>query len=144
MVKIIPKLPLQPQAISNPKILYLGQNADEICDLVSPHIGTMSIDYVHNVNDALLHARRVRLDLIIVDQRDENLANRLILSLFSDLGYEFKLIVISTLNDIGVYLKVPGVARVLTAPLRASQLRDTRRRVRSRDSDGAVHFSQRQ
>lgn len=122
MVKIIHKLPLHPQAAYNPKILYLGQNADEICDLVSPHIGTMSIDYVQNVNDALLHARRVQFDLIIVDQRDENLANRLILSLFSELRYEFKLIIISTLNDVGAYLKVPGVARVLTAPLRASQL----------------------
>lgn len=122
MVKIIPKLPLHSQAAYNPKILYLGQNADEVCDLVSPHIGTMSIDYVQNVNDALLHARRVMFDLIIVDQRDESLANRLILPLFSDLGFPFKLIVISALNDVGAYLKVPGVARVLTAPLRASQL----------------------
>lgn len=122
MVKIIPKLPLQPEAVYNPKILYLGQNADEICDLVSPHIGTMSIDYVQNVQDALLHARRVQFDLIIVDQRDDSLASRLVLPLFSDLGYEFKLIVISTLNDVGAYLKIPAVARVLTAPLRASQL----------------------
>ena len=122
MVKIIPKLPLNPEATYSPKILYLGRNADEICDLVSPHIGTMSIDYVQNVHDALLHARRVQLDLIIVDQRDENLANRLILPLFNDLGYAFKLIVVSALNDVGAYLKVPGVARVLTAPLRASQL----------------------
>ena len=122
MVKIIPKLPPEHQAAYNPKILYLGQNADEICDLVSPHIGTMSIDYVQNVNDALLLARRVQLDLIIVDQRDESHAHRLILPLFRDLGYVFKLIVISTLSDVGAFLKVPGVARVLTAPLRASQL----------------------
>ena len=122
MVKIIPKLPSAPQTAYAPKILYLGQNADEICDLVSPHIGTMSIEYVQNVNDALLQTRTVQFDLIIVDQRDENLATRLILPLFCELDYRFKLIVISTLNDVGAYLKVPGVARVLTAPLRASQL----------------------
>jgi hypothetical protein len=122
MPKIVPRLPPIPKAVVNPKILYLGQNADEVCDLVSPHIGAMSIDYTNNVNDALVLARAQKLDLIIVDQRDENLASKLILPLFSALGYPFKLIVITTLSDVGSYLRVPGVARVLTAPLRASQL----------------------
>jgi hypothetical protein len=122
MAKIVPRQPPLPKAVVNPKILYLGQNADEVCDLVSPHIGSMSIDYAEKVNDALAIARSQKLDLIIVDQRDENLASKLILPLFSALGYPFKLIVITTLSDVGSYLRVPGVARVLTAPLRASQL----------------------
>jgi hypothetical protein len=122
MAKIVPRQPPLPKAVVNPKILYLGQSADEVCDLVSPHIGSMSIDYVDNVNAALALARAQKLDLIIVDQRDENLASKLILPLFSALGYPFKLIVITTLSDVGSYLRVPGVARVLTAPLRANQL----------------------
>lgn len=121
MVKIVAKLLVSRVDGNPPKILYLGQNADEICDLVSPHIGAMSIDYVQGVNDALLIARGKSFNLIIVDQRDENLANRLILPLFNDLDYEFKLIVISSLSDVGAYLRVPGVARVLAAPVRARQ-----------------------
>jgi hypothetical protein len=122
MVKIVAKPQAPPQAVNNPKILYIGQSADEICDLVSPHIGTMSIDYAQSVNDALVIARQQKLDIILVDQRDENLATKLVLPLLADLGYAFKLVVISTLSDVGSYLKVPGVARVLTAPVRASQL----------------------
>jgi hypothetical protein len=122
MVKIAPKPLSRAQSVANPKILYLGQNADEICDLISPHIGLMAIDYVSTVNDALTAARAEKLDIIIVDQRDDSLANRLILPLFMSLGYPFKLVVVSALSDVGSYLKVPGVARVLTAPVRASQL----------------------
>jgi hypothetical protein len=125
MVKIVPKPPAPLALVSHPKILYLGQNADEICDLVSPHIGMMAIDYVDNVQDALVAARTQERDIIIVDQRDESLANKLILPLFSALGYQFKLVVITTLSDVSSYLKVPGVARVLAAPVRASQLSRT-------------------
>jgi hypothetical protein len=122
MAKIIQKPQAPPQAAHAPKILYLGQNADEICDLVSPHIGMMSIDYAQTVNDALLAARAQNLDLIIIDQRGENLAHKLVLPLFNDLGYQVKLVVISPLSEVGDYLRVRGVSRVLTAPVRASQL----------------------
>jgi hypothetical protein len=125
MVKIVPKVSASPQQKTNPRILYLGQNADEICDLVSPHIGTICIDYVEDVSAALAFVRQQQTDIIIVDQRDESLASKLILPLFSTLDYAVKLVVVSTLSDVGSYLKVPGVARVLTAPVRASQLART-------------------
>jgi hypothetical protein len=122
MVKIAPRIAPPPQAKHNPTILYLGQNADEICDLVSPHIGTIDISYAQDVGSALKLARAKQLDIVIVDQRDENLANKLILPLFADLGYAVKLVVVTTLSDVGSYLRVPGVARVITAPVRAQQL----------------------
>ncbi len=125
MVKIVPKLSAPPAPKINPRVLYLGQNADEICDLVSPHIGTICIDYVQEVSAALAFARQYRVDIIIIDQRDESLASKLILPLFSTLGYSVKLVVVSLLSDVSAYLKVPGVARVLTAPVRASQLART-------------------
>jgi len=53
MVKIVPRTHAPPQTYGNPKILYLGQNADEICDLVSPHIGTIDISYAQEVSAAL-------------------------------------------------------------------------------------------
>lgn len=122
MVKIVPKLEASPQPKLNPRILYLGQNADEICDLVSPHIGTICIDYAHDVYSALTLARKHQIDIVIVDQRDESLANKLILPLFRTLGYAVKLVVVSALSDVSAYLQVPGVARVLTVPVRAGQL----------------------
>jgi hypothetical protein len=122
MVKIAPRTAASPQAKTNPKILYLGQNADEICDLVSPHIGTIDITYMQDVAGALTAARSKQMDIVIVDQRDESLANKLILPLFADLGYAVKLVVVTTLSDVGSYLRVPGVARVITAPVRAQQL----------------------
>jgi len=122
MVKIVPRTHAPPQTYGNPKILYLGQNADEICDLVSPHIGTIDITYMHDVAGALSAARSKQMDIVIVDQRDVGLANKLILPLFGDLGYSVKLVVVTTLSDVGSYLRVPGVARVIAAPVRATQL----------------------
>jgi hypothetical protein len=122
MVKIIPQLPPPDVAIGNPKILYLGQDADEICDLLSPHIGSMSIDYVQAVQDALTHARAHCPDLIVVDLRGDNFASKLALPLFRELKHPHKIIVICALSEVGSYLRLPGVARVLTGPVRAGQL----------------------
>jgi hypothetical protein len=103
-------------------VLYIGQDADEICDLVSPHIGTIDIAYCQDVATALQVARGRAHDVVIIDQRDESLATRLIVPLIADIGYPVKLVVISPFSNVGHYLKVPGVARVLTAPVRESQL----------------------
>jgi hypothetical protein len=122
MVKIVAKPDNLAVAATPPRILYFGQSADEICDLVSPHIGLMSIEYTERVNEALALARAHKIDVIIVDQRSSQATSQLILPLLHDLNYSFKLIVISVLSDVGDYLKMPSVARVLTAPLRATQL----------------------
>ena len=122
MVKIIPKLEPPTQVALHPKILYFGQNADEICDLVSPHIGMMAIDYMEHVGDALALVRSQKLDIIVVDQRGDNPSNQLILPLLRSIDYNFKLVVISALSQVGTYLRMPGVGGVLTAPLRARQL----------------------
>lgn len=116
MVKIIPKLEPPTQVALHPKILYFGQNADEICDLVSPHIGMMAIDYMEHVGDALALVRSQKLDIIVVDQRGDNPSNQLILPLLRSIDYNFKLVVISALSQVGTYLRMPGVGRVLTAP----------------------------
>ncbi len=121
MVKILDHSPV-PAAKANPRILYIGPAADEICDLVSPHIGTMQIDYASGVEDGLKLARQVRRDVIIVDQRDLSLATKLILPLLASLDYDHKLVVVASLSTVGAYLRIPGVARVIGAPVRESQL----------------------
>ena len=121
MVKIVSHSPV-PALKANPRILYIGQNADEICDLVSPHVGTIDIDYVTGVNEALAKASASPRDIIIVDQRDEALATKLVLPLISSQGHPVKLVVIAKLASVGAYLRVPGVARVISAPVREQQL----------------------
>ena len=121
MVKIVEHIPM-PEAGPNPRILYIGQNADEICDLVSPHVGAITIDYVAGVNAALALVTRSPRNIIIVDQRDEALATKLVLPLILSLEHPVKLIVIANLASVGAYLRVPGVARVISAPVRETQL----------------------
>ena len=121
MVKILDHNPA-PSFKANPRILYIGPVADEICDLVSPHIGAMQIDYASGVEDGLKLAREVRRDVIIVDQRDASLATKLVLPLLASLDYEHKLVVVASLSTVGAYLRIPGVARVISAPVRESQL----------------------
>lgn len=121
VVKILDHNPA-PSSKANPRILYIGPVADEICDLVSPHIGAMQIDYASGVEEGLKLAREVRRDVIIVDQRDAALATKLVLPLLDSLDYEHKLVVVATLSTVGAYLRIPGVARVISAPVRESQL----------------------
>jgi hypothetical protein len=104
------------------RILYIGQNADEICDLVSPHVGTIDIAYAGSVTDAMAMASKPPRDIVIVDQRDESLATKLVLPLITALDGSTKLVVIAKLSSVGAYLRVPGVARVISAPVREAQL----------------------
>jgi|GEM_PF-3342730 hypothetical protein len=104
------------------RVLYIGPAADEVCAIVTQHVGEIDIRYESDVRAALVVARQSRFDTVIVDQRDESLATRLIVPLISGIGYDIKLVVVSGLKDVSQYLTVPGVARVLTAPIREGQL----------------------
>jgi hypothetical protein len=122
MATIQPRTP--PTGLPAParRVLYVGPAADEVCAIVTRHVGEIDIRYESEVRAALDVARQTRLDTVIVDQRDERLATRLIVPLFADIGYPLRVVVVSALNDISQYLAVPGVARVLTAPIREGQL----------------------
>lgn len=104
------------------KALYIGPAADELCGLLAPHIGRVDIHYETQIQDALTAARRQRFDVALIDQRDSRLATQLILPLLSAIGYPLKLVVISSLSEVSHYLAIPGVARVLAAPVREGQL----------------------
>ena len=104
------------------RVLYVGPSSDEICNLLVNHIGRIDIAYETEVQAAFAHLRSRQFDVVIIDQRDENLATRLILPVLQALGYPVKPVVISPLTDIGHYLNVPGVARVLAAPVKETQL----------------------
>jgi hypothetical protein len=116
--------PLQPQALPQHamRVLYLGPSADELCTVLAPQIGRVDIAYHSDVQSALEEARARAFDMVLVDQRDRSLATKLIMPLVASLGYPVKLVVISPFSEISHYLAVPGVARVLAAPLREGQL----------------------
>jgi hypothetical protein len=113
-----------PQARTStvPRVLYIGPAADELCELLVQHIGRIDLAYEQDVQAAFAHMRRRVFDVVMVDQRDENLATRLILPVLQSLGYPVKPVVISALKDVGHYLAIPGVARVLAAPMKESQV----------------------
>jgi hypothetical protein len=109
-----------PQAAK--RVLYIGSAADEVCAIVTQHVGDIDIAYEQNVQSAIALLRSKPHDVVIVDQRDESLATKLIMPLVSSLDYEVKLVVVSQFKNVASYLAVPGVARVLTAPIREGQL----------------------
>lgn len=119
---------LQPQrseaskAVAAQRVLYIGPAADEVCNIAAPHVGRVDISYESTVQDALVQARQRHFDVVLIDQRDESLATRLIVPVLASLGYPLKLVVISPLSDVSHYLSIPGVARVLSAPVREAQL----------------------
>jgi hypothetical protein len=105
-----------------PRVLYVGTAADEVCSIVTQHVGEIEIHYESRITEALLVARERKFDTVIVDQRNDDLATKLIVPLISALGANIRLIIVSDFKNVSQYLAVPGVARVLTAPLRAGQL----------------------
>ncbi len=121
MNRIVPFKGPQADTKTVPRVLYIGPAADELCNLVTHHIGRIEIAYEQNVQAAFAQLRRRVFDVVLVDQRDENLATRLILPVLQSLGYPVKPVVISPLSDVSHYLSVPGVARVLTAPVKEGQ-----------------------
>lgn len=121
MNHIVPFKGPQPRAKTVPRVLYIGPAADEICAIITNHIGRVDIAYETEVQAALAHMRRREFDVVMVDQRDANLATRLILPVLQSIGYPVKPVVISPLSDISHYLAIPGVARVLAAPVKETQ-----------------------
>jgi hypothetical protein len=104
------------------QVLFVGSSVDEFSDMVSGHIGRVAFHYKTGIEDALALTRERNFDVVVVDQRSGDLANQLLVPLLANLSDPVKLVVISPLSEVGQYLRVPGVARVLTAPVRPKQL----------------------
>lgn len=121
MNHVLPFKVQQPRAKTVPRVLYIGPAADEVCNIITNHIGRVDIAYETEVQAAFAQLRRREFDVVMVDQRDANLATRLILPVLQSIGYPVKPVVISPLSDVSHYLAIPGVARVLSAPVKEVQ-----------------------
>jgi hypothetical protein len=122
MTHVLPFKGPSPNTKTVPRVLYVGPAADELCNILVNHVGRVEIAYEQEVQAAFAQLRRKQFDVVIIDQRDESLPTRLMLPVLQSLGYPVKPVVISTFSNIGHYLSVPGVARVLSAPLKEAQL----------------------
>jgi hypothetical protein len=122
MSHVLPFKGQAPQTKRVPRVLYVGPAADELCNILVNHMGRVEIAYEQEVQAAFAQLRRKPFDIVIIDQRDENLPTRLMLPVLQSLGYPVKPVVISAFSNIGHYLSIPGVARVLSAPLKEAQL----------------------
>ncbi len=67
-------------------------------------------------------SRNFDFDAVIIDQRDDVLATRLILPLMACFDKPVKLVVISALKEAEAYHKVPGIAKIVPVPVRDGQL----------------------
>ena len=110
---------LESQAVR--RVLYVGGQADEMCQFVTQHVGEIDIIYESKVAAAIQRLRSAVFDIVMLDLRNGQQSYTLLVPLIQDVGAHVKLVVISQLKDVGQYLAVPGVARVLAAPVREGQ-----------------------
>jgi hypothetical protein len=103
------------------RVLYVGHDANEICHFVTQHVGSIDILYESNVSAAIQLLRSRPFDIVMVDLRQGSQSLQLLLPLVGDVSEQTKLVVISPFQNVGHYLAVPGVARVLAAPVREGQ-----------------------
>jgi hypothetical protein len=103
------------------RVLYVGHGADEVCHYLTQHVGTVDVLYESTATGAIQQLGAKPFDVVVVDLREEGETLQLLLPLVSDNGKGVKLVVITALKNVGQYLAVPGVARVLAAPLREGQ-----------------------
>ena len=121
MVKVLRQIQ-QTKVSASPRILYIGQFAEELRGALGPASAGCSMSFAQSIEFGLALAREQRFGTIIIDQHDGALASKLVLPLLAELGSDVKLVVISALRNVGDYLRVPGAARVISAPLRHAQL----------------------
>ena len=100
-----------------PQVLYIGSYAAELQPVLRLVDG-LAIGAANSIEDGLVQVRLCRFDFVFFDQRDPAMASKHIAPLVQGFGYPVKLVVVSQLGSLGAYLKVPGLAAVLAAPMR--------------------------
>jgi len=118
MVKVIAPLGRDmASAQALPQVLYIGSYAAELQPVLRLVDG-LAIAAASSIEDGLVQVRLCRFDFVFFDQRDPAMASKHIAPLVQGFGYPVKLVVVSQLGSLGAYLKVPGLAAVLAAPMR--------------------------
>ncbi len=122
MTATIHTLGHMPTASMARRILYIGSAANEFCEYFYKHIGDVDFVYKEQVYDAFLAARSQKFDAVVVDQRGDKLATKLVLPVLRSLPAAPSIVVVCAPQDVSQYLAVPGVARVVASPVKQAQL----------------------
>jgi hypothetical protein len=104
------------------RVLYAGAEGDEICTVLSSKIGEIDVVYKSAINEVFTALRRQVFDVIVLDLRGNNPAIKLALPIVSSLPKMPRITVICQKEDVGTYLRLRGVWRVLSHPLEGGQL----------------------
>jgi hypothetical protein len=104
------------------RVLYVGAETDEICMHLADSIGEIDLTYKTIINDAFVTLREQVFDVIVLDLRSNNPAIQLALPIICSIPRLPRVVVICQSHDLSSYLRLRGVWRVLTEPLKGEQL----------------------
>jgi hypothetical protein len=104
------------------RVLYVGTQADEICMHLADSIGDIDLTYNTAINDVFATLRERAFDVIVLDLRSRNPAIQLALPIICSIPRLPRVVVICQPADLSSFLRLRGVWRVLTEPLKGEQL----------------------
>ncbi len=104
------------------RLLYIGPYPDELKTILARHADSVAPSYTGKAEDALFLSRNFDFEAVIVDQRDDALATRMILPLMACFNKPVTLVIISDLSEADAYKRIPGVAKLVPVPVREHAL----------------------
>jgi hypothetical protein len=104
------------------KMLYVGILEPAIADIFRNGSDDIELVQSHATADTIALINRTRFAGVVVDQRDEKNAIALMVALLAGTAHSYKLIVICQPEQVGKYLRMRGVDRVLACPVSPPQL----------------------
>ncbi len=105
------------------KVLFVAMPASGVWDLLGDEADDFEITQSKGTADTIALVIRDNFECIVVDQSEGDAALSLLVALLAGSEQVFRLIVICRANEVGKYLRIRGVDRVLPVPVAKSQLR---------------------
>ena len=104
-------------------VLFVAMPASGVWDLLGDEADDFEITQSKGTADTIALVIRDNFECIVVDQSEGDAALSLLVPLLAGSEQVFRLIVICRANEVGKYLRIRGVDRVLPVPVAKSQLR---------------------
>ena len=118
-----PGLPNAAAPAHKTKALFVAMPPSQVAGLLGERADDFEITQSKGTADTIALVIRNDFEYVVVDQSAENLALSLLVPLLAGSEQVFKLIVICQPRDVGTYLRMRGVDRVLAVPVATAQLR---------------------
>ncbi len=105
------------------KVLFVAMPSTDVATLLGSRTGDFEITQSKGTADTIALVIRNDFQYVVVDQSKEDVALSLLVPLLAGSEQTFKLIVICQQSEVGKYLRIRGVDRVLGTPIATRQLR---------------------